>query len=68
MLNETTEEKYEQGMPWVRVTAYEDFWSELTVTNAEDKLSGRVKQNIVVKTIGAQWLCGRDFDLGLKGC
>ena len=58
MLDETTGEKYEQGMPWVRVSAYEDFWRELPATNTEDKLSSKVKQNIVVYTIGAQWLSG----------
>ena len=49
--------RYEQGMPWV--TTYEDFWRELQVTNTEGKLSSRVKQNILVYTIGAQWLSVR---------
>ena len=48
MLDETTGEKYDLGMSWVRVTAYEDFWRELPVNNTEDKLSGNVTQNIDV--------------------
>ena len=39
MLDETTGEKYDLGMSLVRVTAYEDFWRELPVTNTGDKLS-----------------------------
>ena len=51
MLDETTGEKYDLGMSWVRVTAYEDFWRELPVTNTGDKLSGNVTQNIDVYSI-----------------
>ena len=40
MVDETTEEKYELGLTWVRVTSYQDYWRELPVTNKEESLSG----------------------------